>query len=107
MRHRPSGRRGLESSQRPPQTSLPAQRRASHPPGAQLERVFYTPTSQHAAGFFTGQEMYFKEYKNYLCAAGWYVFFQPKNPAIKAVMQGGPMTEIDADKMIKKLEKAA
>ena len=51
--------------------------------------------------------MYFKEYKNYLCAAGWYVFFQPKNPAIKAVMQGGPMTEIDADKMIKKLEKAA
>lgn len=89
------------------QTSIPAPRRVHTRQAHSLSGFFYTPTSQHAAGFFTGQEMYFKEYKNYLCAAGWYVFFQPKNPAIKAVMQGGPMTEIDADKMIKKLEKAA
>lgn len=49
--------------------------------------------------------MYFKQHEQHLGEEGWYVYFKPADPRLRAIREAGPMTEKDADDLVDRLTK--
>jgi hypothetical protein len=46
--------------------------------------------------------MYYKQYEQHLGEEGWYVYFKPANPEIRAIKEAGPMKQSEAEAMVER-----